>query len=34
MYVYGPPDGPITEETPQRAQGKKGRTRIQMADAS
>jgi nucleoside-diphosphate-sugar epimerase len=33
MYVYGPPDGPMTEETPQRAQGKKGRTRVQMADA-
>jgi nucleoside-diphosphate-sugar epimerase len=32
-YVYGPPDGPMTEETPQRAQGKKGRTRIEMADA-
>jgi nucleoside-diphosphate-sugar epimerase len=33
LYVYGPPDEPMTEETPQRAQGKKGRTRIQMADA-
>ena len=33
LYVYGPPDGPMTEETPQRAQGKKGRTRIEMADA-
>jgi nucleoside-diphosphate-sugar epimerase len=33
LYVYGPPDGPMTEETPQRAQGKKGRIRIQMADA-
>jgi nucleoside-diphosphate-sugar epimerase len=33
LYVYGAPDGPMTEETPQRAQGKKGRTRIQMADA-
>jgi nucleoside-diphosphate-sugar epimerase len=33
MYVYGPPDGPMSEETPQRAQGKKGRTRIEMADA-
>jgi nucleoside-diphosphate-sugar epimerase len=31
--VYGPPDGPMTEETPRRAQGKKGRTRIGMADA-
>jgi nucleoside-diphosphate-sugar epimerase len=34
LYVYGPPDGPMTEETPQRAQGKKGRTRIQMAEAA
>jgi nucleoside-diphosphate-sugar epimerase len=33
LYMYGPPDGPMTEETPQRAQGKKGRTRIEMADA-
>jgi nucleoside-diphosphate-sugar epimerase len=33
LYVYGPPDGPMTEETPRRAQGKKGRTRIAMADA-
>ena len=33
MYMYGPPDGPMTEETPQRAQGKKGRTRIEMAAA-
>jgi nucleoside-diphosphate-sugar epimerase len=33
LYVYGPPDGPMTEESPQRAQGKKGRTRIEMADA-
>jgi nucleoside-diphosphate-sugar epimerase len=33
LYVYGPPDGPMTEETPMRAQGKKGRTRIEMADA-
>jgi nucleoside-diphosphate-sugar epimerase len=33
MYVYGPPDGPMTEEMPQRAQGKKGRTRIEMASA-
>jgi nucleoside-diphosphate-sugar epimerase len=33
LYVYGPPDGPMTEETPQRAQGKKGRTRRAMADA-
>ena len=33
LYVYGPPEGPMTEETPQRAQGKKGRVRIEMADA-
>jgi hypothetical protein len=33
LYVYGPPDGAMTEETPQRARGKKGRTRIEMADA-
>jgi nucleoside-diphosphate-sugar epimerase len=33
LYVYGPPDGPMTEETPQRAPGKKGRARIAMADA-
>jgi nucleoside-diphosphate-sugar epimerase len=33
LYVYGPPDGPMTEETPQRAQGKKGRIRVEMAAA-
>ena len=33
LYMYGPPDGPMTEATPQRAQGRKGRTRIEMADA-
>jgi nucleoside-diphosphate-sugar epimerase len=33
LYVYGPPDGPMTEETPERARGKKGRTRIEMAAA-
>jgi nucleoside-diphosphate-sugar epimerase len=33
LYAYGPPDGPMTEETPERAQGKKGRTRIEMAAA-
>lgn len=32
LYLYGPPDGPMTEQT-QRATGKKGRTRIEMADA-
>ena len=33
LYVYGPPEGPMTEETPQRAQGKKGRVRVEMAAA-
>jgi nucleoside-diphosphate-sugar epimerase len=33
LYVYGPPDGPMTEETPQRAKSRKGRTRIEMAAA-
>jgi nucleoside-diphosphate-sugar epimerase len=33
LYVYGPPEGPMTEETPQRAQGKKGRVRMEMAAA-
>jgi nucleoside-diphosphate-sugar epimerase len=33
LYVYGQPDGPMTEQTPQRAHGNKGRTRIEMADA-
>jgi nucleoside-diphosphate-sugar epimerase len=33
LYVYGPPDGPMTEDTPQRAKGPKGRVRIEMADA-
>ncbi|HET6920944.1 MAG TPA: NAD-dependent epimerase/dehydratase family protein [Jiangellaceae bacterium] len=33
LYVYGPPDGPMTEETPLRAQGPKGRTRVEMAAA-
>jgi nucleoside-diphosphate-sugar epimerase len=33
LYMYGPPDGPMTEETPQRAEGRKGRMRIEMADA-
>jgi nucleoside-diphosphate-sugar epimerase len=31
LYGYGPPEGSMTEETPQRAQGKKGRIRIEMA---
>jgi nucleoside-diphosphate-sugar epimerase len=33
LYVYGPPGGPMTEQTPQRAQGRKGRIRIEMAAA-
>jgi nucleoside-diphosphate-sugar epimerase len=33
LYAYGPPDGPMTEDMPQRARGKKGRTRIEMAAA-
>jgi nucleoside-diphosphate-sugar epimerase len=32
LYMYGPTDGPMTEKTPQRATGKKGRTRILMAE--
>ena len=32
MYVYGPPDGPMTEDTPWRAQGPKGQVRIEMAN--
>ena len=33
LYMYGPQDGAMTEETPQRARGKKGRTRVEMANA-
>jgi nucleoside-diphosphate-sugar epimerase len=33
LYVYGPPEGPMTEKTRQRAQGKKGRVRMEMAAA-
>jgi nucleoside-diphosphate-sugar epimerase len=33
LYMYGPHDGPMTEETPQRAEGRKGRARIEMAAA-
>jgi nucleoside-diphosphate-sugar epimerase len=33
LYVYGPSEGPMTEETPQRAQGRKGRVRVEMAAA-
>lgn len=31
LYGYGPTDGPMTEETSQRAEGSKGRTRVEMA---
>jgi hypothetical protein len=33
LYVYGPPDGPMTEDTRQRAQRMKGRVRIEMPNA-
>jgi nucleoside-diphosphate-sugar epimerase len=33
LYVYGPSEGPMTEEKPQLAQGPKGRTRIEMVAA-
>ena len=33
LYMYGPPNGPMTEKTPPRAQGPKGRTRVEMAAA-
>ena len=33
LYLYGPAEGPMTEETPQRAESRKGHTRIEMADA-
>ena len=33
LYLYGPPDGPMNEETAQRAAGSKGCVRIEMADA-
>ncbi|WP_324717967.1 NAD-dependent epimerase/dehydratase family protein [Carboxydochorda subterranea] len=31
LYMYGPPEGPMTEETPHRATGPKGRLRAQLA---
>lgn len=31
LYMYGPINGPMTEETPQRATGRKGQVRILMA---
>jgi nucleoside-diphosphate-sugar epimerase len=33
LYVYGPSEGPMTEEKPQLAQGPKGRSRIEMVAA-
>jgi nucleoside-diphosphate-sugar epimerase len=33
LYMYGPTDGSMTEDTPQRAAGRKARTRIEMAAA-
>ena len=33
LYMYGPVDGPITEDLPYRASGHKGRTRTLMANA-
>src|SRR5829696_8907080 len=33
LYAYGPPDGPMTEQMPQRAGGRKGRIRVAMAEA-
>ena len=33
LYMYGPPDGPMTEDTPQHPQGPKGRVRVEMAAA-
>ena len=32
LYMYGPTDAPMSEETPQGATGKKGRMRILMAE--
>lgn len=31
LYMYGPTDGPMREDTPQHPVGKKGRTRAEMA---
>ncbi|HEY0837962.1 MAG TPA: NAD-dependent epimerase/dehydratase family protein [Azospirillum sp.] len=33
LYMYGPPDGPMTEATPRRATGPKGRLRIRLEEA-
>ena len=32
LYMYGPPDGPMTEDTPRRATGPKGRLRIRLEE--
>lgn len=32
LYMYGPPDGPMTETTPHRATGRKGRLRSVLED--
>lgn len=32
LYAYGPVDGPLTEDLPQRARGPNGRTRAQIAE--
>jgi nucleoside-diphosphate-sugar epimerase len=32
LYAYGPVDGPLTEDLPQRAQGPNGRTRVRIVD--
>jgi len=32
LYMYGPSSAPLTEMTPHRATGRKGRTRIQMTE--
>ena len=32
LYMYGRPEGPIAEDTPQRPEGAKGRLRVALAD--
>jgi nucleoside-diphosphate-sugar epimerase len=32
LYMYGPPDGPMTETTPRAARGRKGRLRARLED--
>jgi nucleoside-diphosphate-sugar epimerase len=32
LYMYGPVDGPLTEDLPYRATGRKGKTRARMAE--